>query len=390
MKLPTTYYDAVIKRDPAIIDFVSKDIAELERKGPFGSTDDFSKYFKEYFHYIASEFAKDIVDRLHRIGITNENEIDQHLHEFEKSPEFRNFHYSKHSDYLMLINFENFGKKTFHINHNLVENLYQTNLDVDSDLLQLPFETCLFVYNSKVAIQAFYSFQKEAIEIDFSTPLSIFAYSLPAEEGKRKILFACWHANDKRNYSFVKRELLIRDGWNIEKTLQTDWEDIYSGGNSQLQNNIDHSPENDGDNLFYEDGLMFFRILVNTILYISSSEPMLTEVQSQHAILLKKMHSLRAKTKKRKIKNKLKKISKLDFTEVGGNTQPIVIEKNSKDDALGKNKTDRILGKRFIVRGHWRQQSCGIMLSGRKLIWIKPYYKGPEMADLVTKPYLVK
>jgi len=45
--------------------------------------------------------------------------------------------------------------------------------------------------------------------------------------------------------------------------------------------------------------------------------------------------------------------------------------------------------KRFIVRGHWRNQPCGPDLAERKLTWIKPYYKGPEIADLVNRPYVV-
>ncbi|MDP3426840.1 MAG: hypothetical protein Q8S17_05625, partial [Humidesulfovibrio sp.] len=45
---------------------------------------------------------------------------------------------------------------------------------------------------------------------------------------------------------------------------------------------------------------------------------------------------------------------------------------------------------RFMVRGHWRHQPHGPGAQKRKLIWIRPHYKGPDLAALINKPYLVK
>lgn len=52
--------------------------------------------------------------------------------------------------------------------------------------------------------------------------------------------------------------------------------------------------------------------------------------------------------------------------------------------------TGRTIDKRFIVRGHWRNQACGEKYSLHKRIWIHPFYKGPELAEVVNRPYLVK
>jgi hypothetical protein len=43
-----------------------------------------------------------------------------------------------------------------------------------------------------------------------------------------------------------------------------------------------------------------------------------------------------------------------------------------------------------MVRGHWRRQPHGQENLERKLIWIRPYYKGPDLAAVINKPYLVK
>lgn len=44
----------------------------------------------------------------------------------------------------------------------------------------------------------------------------------------------------------------------------------------------------------------------------------------------------------------------------------------------------RELTKRFIVRGHFRKQPIGEGRKDRKTIWIKPFFKGPEWAEIAA------
>lgn len=39
-----------------------------------------------------------------------------------------------------------------------------------------------------------------------------------------------------------------------------------------------------------------------------------------------------------------------------------------------------------LVRGHYRRQVIGIGRGGRKVIWVEPYWRGPEDAPILTKP----
>ncbi len=34
---------------------------------------------------------------------------------------------------------------------------------------------------------------------------------------------------------------------------------------------------------------------------------------------------------------------------------------------------------KHIVRGHWRNQACGVGMSERRVMWIQPYWKGPDV-----------
>ena len=52
--------------------------------------------------------------------------------------------------------------------------------------------------------------------------------------------------------------------------------------------------------------------------------------------------------------------------------------------------TGRTIDKRFVVRGHHRKQAYGKGRTERKRIWIMPFWKGPEMAEIVSKKYKVE
>jgi len=41
------------------------------------------------------------------------------------------------------------------------------------------------------------------------------------------------------------------------------------------------------------------------------------------------------------------------------------------------------------VIGHWKRQVIGIGRSGRKIIWVKPYWRGPEGAPILVRPYRI-
>ena len=52
-------------------------------------------------------------------------------------------------------------------------------------------------------------------------------------------------------------------------------------------------------------------------------------------------------------------------------------------------ETRNPLTVQFMVRGHWRNQACGTDLTGRKVIWIQPYWKGPIDAPVLVRSHVV-
>jgi hypothetical protein len=43
-----------------------------------------------------------------------------------------------------------------------------------------------------------------------------------------------------------------------------------------------------------------------------------------------------------------------------------------------------------LVRGHIKRQVVGVGRSGRKVIWVEPYWRGPEDAPILARPYKVQ
>jgi len=392
MELPATYYDVLARRDPRLFEHVRKDIANLAASEPFGSTDDFSKQFENYLHETLERFANDVSDRLASAGIVSAAEGQAALDGVMASKEVKLLMHAKHADYLAVSNFELFGKKTFYVNDNLVQQLAHTSLETEAEFLRLPFPSCLFVFTSSVALRAFYAVDRNRRlpEVDMNMPVSVFATAHPAEGG-RKLMFACWHSGLRTNHMHVKRELLIRPGWNISETLQTDWDVINAeqGRANELTTNELIFGQKGDDSIFYEEGLTFFRILLNTILYLGSNEPSLLNHLSPHASNMAVIEGMKSALKRRKRLKAIARQSRLDFTEVGWDASPIIVQKPGISGAsVQEAPTER--HARFIVRGHWRHQPHGPGGSERKLVWIKPYYKGPEMAKLINRPYVVK
>jgi hypothetical protein len=386
-----TYYDILKKARPKLFKFVNKEKEIFKNKKnivPFGSVDEFSEYFQRYIEEVGNELAKDFKLNLLKQGYTNTSDTEL-LEYIRNSPDFESLIFSESANYLTVFNFENFGRKTFFFSENLVEHLALTELVADSSFVKPPFDTCLFIYSDQTSLDAFYKIDGRECP-DYEAPISVFITNRPAEEGLRKVVFACWHAAEPSAYMFVKRELLVRENWTINDMLKTDWEDIYK----EEEDEYEADEISSDDCLFYNEGFLFFRILINSLLYLGSNDIDIMDVLSPHQRLIEQLRKAQLDKTKKKIRKKIKKIvdvSELNFSKLGHNTGKIVVKKptiSSNQDQ--ESEESRKLVYRFLVRGHWRNQPFGEKRSKRKLIWIKPHYKGPDFAELVNKPYVAK
>ena len=83
------------------------------------------------------------------------------------------------------------------------------------------------------------------------------------------------------------------------------------------------------------------------------------------------------------------RLSELDYDEVGSSIGRIVVQRDVQEERSPR-PSGGSQSASFMVRGHWRRQAHGPAAQERKLICIAPFYKGPELAMLTNKPYVVR
>lgn len=288
-------------------------------------------------------------------------------------------------DYLSMLNFEKAGRKVFQISSALVDRLAATAMDAPSEYLRLPFPSCLFVIRAPTAIDDLYKIGGG--QPCYDAPLSIFLSEFESR-GMRKIMIQVFHSNDVVFHSFVKRELLIHPEWTIERSLCTDWTTLFE--QNPDWGAADPAAKCEDESVFYDDGLQFFRIVVNTILYLASSDPDISLRASPVEALSVRAAATLNRYKKHELLEEASRYSALDGAIAGANVAPIIVAPRCAVVSAKHGAAQTRPNKRIIVRGHWRNQAYGEGMADRKLIWIQPYWKGPEMAELVGRPYVVR
>jgi len=403
MILPPTYYDFVRKLRPFVAEFAEKDAQELLAQPlppeTIHSVDDYDSRFE-----LCIEQADE--EMLERIANIRGVPVEYVRPEFDKirlqaRTQFAGLYSTVNHEYHSLVNFSLAGKKTFYFSDNLAEHLANTEINLLSSLIQLPFPTCLFTFTSRSVINAIHNIRGDvgrwdmnAAGLDYSAPVSAFLTIHPAGAGLpgRKLLICAWHARlPESSYLMLKRELYLGEDWSLEQSLRTDWETLTPEnlGIGLSVNVNDGTIAHQDDDRFYTDGLTFYRIILNALLYLSSDQAELTVKASPCKEIEDRARGITSRPKRRKLLQTTNRYSTLDYQEVGASVDPIVIQKCATEGSGVGNFSGKPL-VRFIVRGHWRRQSHGPENQERKLIWIRPYYKGPDLAATINKPYLVK
>jgi hypothetical protein len=273
--------------------------------------------------------------------------------------------------YLMKKNYE----KIYYVTPQLAVKLAQTDLNVDSYFIRSPFREIyiqidpgLFTITDlqgTYPVQGFYAYLKEDKQTDTKEIRIMASAVLPkvAEIPFNDTLFY-YRLNLKRGKI---KEQIKED---IEKNVQGKMDEIIRFGGKQ---NIDHIEE-------------FTYFVFNILLYITSKNP---DIREQLPV------DFKARIEGKKSIDKIRKLKKM----AGRSTSYpiIIIGDNIKDETNQIEEIRRAGGvgnwkltKRVYVSGHWRTQWYGE--SGAKesdVIFIEPYTKGPELAEVINKRYQV-
>lgn len=232
-----------------------------------------------------------------------------------------------HNAVVSLILFILYGKRVFYIQPNLVQRLAHTQLDIDCREMAPPFPFCMLVFDDPIS--------REAAHQNWPTSgaISVWVQDAIPPEGRTKGT-RCVRVVPKVPGQTLHYQTLLFD-------IPLD------------DQHISHEPN------------PFMQIVLNALDYIHSPwdeiEPVTIRMPSNTLS---------------------KKVSKLPYISVGRYYQPM------ETPPLG-TATGHKLGQRVFVRGHGRNQRHGYRNSLVKRIRIEPFWKGPEDADKIERPYVV-
>ncbi len=391
--LAPTFYDVRKYVDADMYRAIGEDVETLKKNGTTDALHDLES-FSSRVEEIWQRQHKKLIEAASREQGLPPMVIKQKA---ERDPEARNIIEWQHRElstrYYALLNFELFGTKTFYLQDGLVQHLACTEMNVVAPLLELPFPACMFVLTSRESIDAFYRMhwaahpeQRGRKLVDYQAPISVFLVMTQkaSDQPYRQLNIIAFHANREEYHLMVTRRLCLHDDWTLGEALTTDWANLDAQIERRKHVNAEGEWETVEDSLFYTDGLLFFRIILNAVLYISSADAELEHRPSEQETVKQEIERIPSRVKRQELKQAARHASRLPYIVVGASVPAVEAVPSSSPEAK------RSLSVRFTVRGHWRHQACGPGLKDRVLRFIEPYNKGPEMATLISKPYLVK
>lgn len=374
--LPVTHYELVGREYPDLVALAKKEAAKIGEV-PFALNSDQIRALKADEGVI----TKLMVD-YGRAGLKVKGIPSAYLSASEvvsmippevAQRQFESFNWN----FYQALNLEIFGKRTFFFSDNLSELLADTELSIRSEDFVLPFNACMFVYDSQLAKEALHALDDNKDPELKNGAVSVTLLMTHSEDQGRTLALFASHSTAPmfkgghiRHHFKLLRQLRLSPGTTLEDALRTGWGAKELGWFGEIGD----------DSQFFGPGLRFIRMVVNSALYLTSASPEVSEML--HPKAPPSRDGLPRKQRDRtKIADGHK--SRLPYIEVGA-TVPKYEDQPSADGEGHK------LSYRFKVRSHWKTQRFGPGRSEVKHIQILPYWKGPDAADIIHRPYVVK
>jgi len=346
-------------------------------------SDAWKKYRSEIFADIKKELPQDVVpsikDFLKMLMKVSEGKLGLAV----ISPEA----HEMFSEYMAFC----YGNKVYDFHPNLISKLNVTNIkSVPSEFLRLPFKTVsLRLPKGAISFEAYKGSTLDAEDIIISE-IAAHTNEVLNEHDAIKILvrnppYFCYFtillSEDEVHMCVESTIKSINEEFKNNKG-EKDFSDIFNA-----QNDLPKAVKEDylrqiEDNKHFTEGKqgqvrLLFEFIMKCILYINGAN---ADVYwyDESDYLRSKMERVKSPKKKKKIASMIKK------SGVYKAGHRIVLSREEKELYNGIKNGRWKISTRFLVQGHYRSQPYGEDRQKRKVIFIEPFYKGPEYAELIN------
>lgn len=266
MLMPTTHYDWIKRFRPDFVEAIAQSMSSVEA-GRYGLAR--ADLDEEFFNSISQESADTHFRATIRAAGHRPDEYSPHeLLSMLPPGALGTLFATMEMEWQFFSNFELFGRKSFFFSPNITQKLADTELNVASEFIAPPFPCCLFAYDNQSARDAFFALIKEPSKQEGVVTAYIVHYLTSAAEPALGILVMF---SDRRGDvdAGAVRHLSLAPGTKLEDALRTDW---LERGQARSD-----ASTNAADEVFFGPGLRMMRIIANSILYLSSANPDVTE-----------------------------------------------------------------------------------------------------------------
>lgn len=291
------------------------------------------------------------------------------------------------------IAFQLAGQQTYRFAVDLSDRLLRTNIDVPAKMFKLPHKCFQTVHQSRESVDVFC----EALEL-LRPELRVKPESAYGGQVSSMISLVEEGPSGGREL-FIEYQLFLPPGGSVTSrtlmvTLPMGAEeddrlpDLISSRTMSLPNDYP-DPDMDDMPLFDERVSALLRLAANSALYLISAHADVGDEKNPYADLKRKSvaKGLPAKQRKKAVQE-LRHTCKSKVRDVGRKFETVKFG-DSRSSISAPSGIRRPTTKRFIVSGHWKVQRFGPKYAESKLIFVEPYAKGPDAAEIVSGNYYV-
>lgn len=245
----------------------------------------------------------------------------------------------------------------------LAERLAETRMNVPTERMKLPHPTMLLVFDDEITSEAF---ARMTPDTAFRSRVINVMVSEFEVNGERKWYLRSMRIDGETMEALAMRSLRLTGSRDAEEALRTDWKEI-NGEENEHARKLTGKPVR--DDLHYKEGLDFYRIIINALLYITSHNPSTKQATRFPA----------AGTGPR---------SPVRYVVAGADMTPLSSTANDEDGTKGI-RFQRSGVQLHVVRGHWKNQAYGPGRKAHKHIFVEPYMRGDDADRLIARTRLV-
>lgn len=251
--------------------------------------------------------------------------------------------------YQVLLSFTLGGCRIFRITPGLASRLLSTRIDVPSAALRTPFESILLLFDDQATIGAF-NLGRPFGPASTKGAVSAFITEVHSPHG-RLLTATSFHTRGLHRYGTYSRAFHCERS-TVEGMLDCDWDQPPDQANAS------------------EYGRDFHRLLLNCLLYIGS-------------------RAARVRTAREPSARRRGATGTASHLIVGEGLSPLSSGVRHSTPTGVRDNATRLVRRQLVI-GHWRLHAVGVGRAQRKLIWIEPYWRGPELGDAVNRVRLVR